>query len=290
MANSDQSLYSGQNQLRYNQVSNALEGTSGSPNWTPLALSISSDLLLANGKILVGDTGGFAAPVSVTGDISLSNAGVAAISSGVIVNADINASAAIVYSKLALTGSIVNADINASAAVALSKLEAVTASKVLVSDSSGFVSASSVTTTTLGYLDATSSIQTQLDTKVDTAGRGLTKTSTTLDVTPSTQTATASGGNVTPTSDTKDTVIVTVDADVTILAPSGTPVSGQKLLFRLDNDSSHAATFDTGGAGKFRFGATITSYIATASKSDYIGAIYNSLASRWDIVSTSLGF
>lgn len=39
-----------------------------------------------------------------------------------IVNADVSTSAAIAYSKLALTGSIVNADINASAAIAYSKL------------------------------------------------------------------------------------------------------------------------------------------------------------------------
>lgn len=39
-----------------------------------------------------------------------------------------------------------------------------TASRVLVSDGSGKVAASSVTSTTLGYLDATSSVQTQLNT------------------------------------------------------------------------------------------------------------------------------
>lgn len=82
-----------------------------------------------------------------------------------IVNADISGSAAIAYSKLNLSTSIVNADINASAAIAYSKLAALTASRVLVSDGSGFVSASSVTSTTLGYLDATSSVQTQLDAK-----------------------------------------------------------------------------------------------------------------------------
>lgn len=62
-------------------------------------------------------------------------------------------------------GLLANANIDASAAIALSKLAAVTASRVLVSDASGFVSASSVTSTTLGYLDATSSIQTQIDGK-----------------------------------------------------------------------------------------------------------------------------
>jgi hypothetical protein len=70
--------------------------------------------------------------------------------------------------KIGLSGSITNSDIAAGAAIALSKLAAVTASRVLVSDASGFVSASSVTTTTLGYLDATSSIQTQLNGKEPT--------------------------------------------------------------------------------------------------------------------------
>jgi len=82
-----------------------------------------------------------------------------------IVNADIASAAAIAYSKLALTGSIVNADIAAAAAIAYSKLAALTINRVLVSDGSGFVSASTVTTTTLGFLDATSSIQTQLNSK-----------------------------------------------------------------------------------------------------------------------------
>lgn len=70
------------------------------------------------------------------------------------------------YSSLALTTSIVNTDISASAAIALSKLATVTASRALVSDGSGNISASSVTSTTLGYLDATSSVQTQLDAKI----------------------------------------------------------------------------------------------------------------------------
>ena len=60
---------------------------------------------------------------------------------------------------------VVNASVSSSAAIEFSKMENLTASRVLVSDSNGDVSASSVTTTTLGFVDATSSIQTQLDTK-----------------------------------------------------------------------------------------------------------------------------
>lgn len=45
-----------------------------------------------------------------------------ALTSSLIVNADVSASAAIVYSKLSLTGGIVDADVNASAAIAGSKV------------------------------------------------------------------------------------------------------------------------------------------------------------------------
>lgn len=51
---------------------------------------------------------------------------------GSIVNADISASAAIAYSKLALTGSIVNADVSTSAAIAFSKLASLTSAHILV--------------------------------------------------------------------------------------------------------------------------------------------------------------
>ena len=64
---------------------------------------------------------------------------------------------------------IVNADIKASAAIAFSKMEDLTASRALVSDGSGDVSVSAVTSTEIGYLDGVSSaIQTQIDTKAST--------------------------------------------------------------------------------------------------------------------------
>lgn len=69
--------------------------------------------------------------------------------------------------KLLISGAIVNADINASAAIALSKLATVTASRALQSDGSGLISASSVTNTELGYVaGVTSAIQTQLDARI----------------------------------------------------------------------------------------------------------------------------
>lgn len=64
------------------------------------------------------------------------------------------------------SGVIVNADVNASASIALSKLAATTASRALVSDGSGFVAAATTTATEIGYVNGvTSAIQTQIDGK-----------------------------------------------------------------------------------------------------------------------------
>lgn len=108
---------------------------------------------LASAEMFVGNGSGIATAVAITGDVTIDNAGVAAIAAGAIVNADINVAAAIVESKLTLdfstsglntaitnhvgntsnphsvtkaqilTGNlIVNADVDAAAAIATSKL------------------------------------------------------------------------------------------------------------------------------------------------------------------------
>lgn len=122
---------------------------------------------LQDGDIFVGNASNIATGVTPSGDITLSNTGVFGIAAGVIVNADINASAAIAYSKLAAltsgnilvgsagnvatsvamsgdiaitntgvtsiqAGAIVNADINAAAAIAFSKLAALPSTQILV--------------------------------------------------------------------------------------------------------------------------------------------------------------
>lgn len=132
-------------QIYYNTTSNVLRQyingawanvTSGSVSLTGQSLS--------EFNIIVGNSSNASAAVdtSASGDIQVSSSGGLTIKSGVIVNADVNASAAIDYSKLA----------------------ALSTNKVLQSNGSGFVSASSVTSTELGYLSGvTSSIQTQIN-------------------------------------------------------------------------------------------------------------------------------
>jgi len=122
-------------------------------------LTISGDDLFmgtnTSGAALIADGTNFN-PVVISGDISIGTTGTAAIGSGVIVNADVSSSAAIAFSKMA----------------------DLTASRALVSDGSGDVSVSAVTSTEVGYLDGVSSnIQTQLDAKQAT----ITGSATTID-------------------------------------------------------------------------------------------------------------
>jgi hypothetical protein len=86
------------------------------------AIAFSKLASLASANILIGNASGVPTSTTVSGDVTITNAGVTAITSNVIVNADINSAAAIAYSKLALASGIVNTDISASAAVAYSKL------------------------------------------------------------------------------------------------------------------------------------------------------------------------
>jgi len=90
------------------------------------------------------------------------------IGSQVIVNSML-ADDAVGADELA-ANAVVNASVASSAAIAFSKMEDLTASRALVSDGSGDVSAATTTSTEIGYVNGvTSAIQTQLDAKA-TAG------------------------------------------------------------------------------------------------------------------------
>lgn len=64
------------------------------------AISFSKLAALSSGNILVGNSSNVATSVTMSGDVTISNTGVASIGTGVIVDADINASAAISGSKI----------------------------------------------------------------------------------------------------------------------------------------------------------------------------------------------
>ena len=108
-------------------------------------LTLLDDATIAtSGYILVADGTDYAG-VAMSGDATIGSSGAVAIASGVIVNADVNSSAAIAYSKLALTGAVVSADLAGS----------IDATKI---------ADGSVTSTEFQYINTLSSnVQTQID-------------------------------------------------------------------------------------------------------------------------------
>ena len=74
------------------------------------AIAYSKLATLTSGNLLVGNSSNVATSTAVSGDVTISNTGVTAIATGVIVNADIDAAAAIAGSKIvAATTSVVGA-------------------------------------------------------------------------------------------------------------------------------------------------------------------------------------
>jgi len=94
------------------------------------------------------------------------------------------------------------------------------------------------------------------------------------------QTVTSSA-TVTAT-DSNDLVTITAQAEALTLAnPTGTPTEGQPLMFRIkDNGTARAITY---GAQFRAIGVTLPT-TTTISKITYLGCVYNSTDTKWDVV------
>lgn len=87
-------------------------------------------------------------------------------------------------------------------------------------------------------------------------------------------------------SDSFDQYQATAQAgNVTINADAGTPTNGQKMIFRIkDNGTARTLTWTTGSTNSFRVVGTVLPTATVANKTVYVGCIFNSAESRWDVV------
>ena len=92
-------------------------------------------------------------------------------------------------------------------------------------------------------------------------------------------------GTITPTGDSSDQFeLIGLTGSVTVAAPSGTPVAGQKLVLRIkDNGTSRTLSWTTTSGG-YRIVGTTLPTATTASKNIYVGCIYNATDVFWDVV------
>ena len=101
----------------------------------------------------------------------------------------------------------------------------------------------------------------------------------------------ADGTSITINADTTDiaTQANTQSAGtLTIAAPTGTPVNGQKLILRLL--SSNIQTFSWNAVFAGSTDLTLPTASTGSSKYDYMGFIYNSTAVKWQLLAKNFGF
>jgi hypothetical protein len=182
--------------------------------------------------VTTGDTG------TVTGTM---------IADNTIVNAEINSSAQIAYSKLNLTNTILDADINASAAIAWTKI----------------APSSTVSATELGYLDGvTSAIQTQIDSKLNSGTAGTTYAPLASPALTGVPTAPTAAANTNTTQIATTAYVQTEITDLIAAAPGALDTLNE-LATALGNDAAFSTTVTNALATKLPLaGGTMTGAIA----------------------------
>jgi hypothetical protein len=84
---------------------------------------------------------------------------------------------------------------------------------------------------------------------------------------------------------------LTAAGDRTISSPTNAVAGRGIIIAHTASGADRTLSLATGSGGAFIFGSDITGLTATLSgKTDYIGAIYNSTAARWRVVSYVKGF
>jgi len=209
---------------------------------------------------------------------------------------------------ISLNGTVFSAKVdNATTAFDGSGNISVKAGAVLTTPNVGVATATSINKVTI-TAPATSSTLTVADGKTFTASNTLTLTGTdatsfafpgtsdTVATLAATQTltnkrinprtvSTASTATLTPDISAYDQLNLTAQAvSLTVAAPTGTPVDGNKLVIRiLDNGTPQTITWN---ATYTVIGVTLPT-TTTANKMVYIGCVYNSTNTRWDVVAVS---
>ena len=96
-------------------------------------------------------------------------------------------------------------------------------------------------------------------------------------------------GTITPNADTSDQYnFIGINGTVTVGAPSGTFTDGQKLTLRIkDSGVAQTLNWTTGSANNYRVIGTTLPTTTTAGKVTYVGCVYNSQDSFWDVVAVT---
>lgn len=106
-------------------------------------------------------------------------------------------------------------------------------------------------------------------------------------VNPRVVAAAATTGNLTINGDTTDLYKAEgLTGAITLLAPSGTPVDGQRLMIRFEDNGTARGITWTGSAGAFREVGITLPTTTVLGKVTYVGCMYNATDGFWDAIAT----
>jgi hypothetical protein len=101
----------------------------------------------------------------------------------------------------------------------------------------------------------------------------------------------ADGYTVSVNVDTTDLAVQTntqATGTLTVSAPSGTPINGQKFILRLQCTNPQTFAWNSVFAGSTDL--ILPTATTGSSKYDYVGFIYNSTATKWQLLAKVFGF
>ena len=115
-------------------------------------------------------------------------------------------------------------------------------------------------------------------------------TGTTTGLLPPRVVSVVSGTSITPNADTTDILTqanVGVTGTITINAPTGTPINGQKLMMRLSTVNAQTLSYNAIYASSTDIALPNS---ISANTTNYLGFIYNSTSSKWQLLAKVFGF
>jgi hypothetical protein len=217
------------------------------------AIALSKLATSTAGNIIVYNSSGVPTAVAETGDVTISDTGVTAIASGVIVDADINSSAAIADTKLATISTAGKVSNSATTATSANTNSAIVARDASGNFSAGAVSATSASVS--GRFDGTSIREVVLDASVSASV--VTADYSTGDIF---YVGTAPSSNFTvnltnaPTDNGKAiTVVIFVTQGATGYIPNAVQVAGAGQTIKWANSAAPVPTSSAGKIDIFSF-------------------------------------
>jgi hypothetical protein len=115
-----------------------------------------------------------------------------------------------------------------------------------------------------------------------------TQTLTNKRVNPRAVAASSTSGTLTPNGDTTDVFnAFGLTGAITVDTPSGTPVDGQRLMLRFEDNGTGRGITWTGTSGAYRAVGVTLPTTTVASKVTYVGCVYNSTDVFWDAIAVA---